>query len=485
MSDMDGNGQDFSYERPVSRREFLKLAGIAGAMLGAGAGLGGLLAACGSGSTTTTTAATTATSGAGGTVTTVAAAGGSVGPFNGGSGGRTQIVVISDLHMGADLAYAEFNKNTKPLVNFLGQVQGSPTVKELVIAGDLVDEWFVPATTDTYAGKDQADFVKRVASTNQEVFDGLNRIIQEGNVRVTYVPGNHDLTVTAANIESILPGINQARDDVLGLGTYLPEGHPEIAIEHSHRYNFFCAPDPISNRAVAPGSILPPGYFYTRTATLSVVQKCSTPGEVLPQVTQDTAGGDSQALAYAYWSVWKALLTSCPIENTFDEKIVVTNVNGFAETYAVDDFLPFQETPGGPISMNLYKNSLDTWDERQTLNHVPVHIPTQQAVTDSPSNTATDAQATTQYFANPESNARIVVFGHTHAPTLQAAQNHAGLKSLYVNSGTWIDSNPKQTTMHFVVITPQGTDSDSLTEVKLYNFENEVMTLMAEDSARV
>ena len=49
--------------KSVSRREFLKIAGIAGATIGVGAGLGGLVAACG-GSTTTTTAATTATTAA-------------------------------------------------------------------------------------------------------------------------------------------------------------------------------------------------------------------------------------------------------------------------------------------------------------------------------------------------------------------------------------------------------------------------------------
>jgi UDP-2,3-diacylglucosamine pyrophosphatase LpxH len=432
----------------------------------------------------TPTTASTATGTTGGTVTTAGAATGSVGPLNSGTGERTQIVVVSDLHMGADIAHAEFNQNRKPLVDFLDQVRESPTIRELVIAGDLLDEWFVPATTDTYAGKDQADFVKRIASTNQEVIDAFNRIIQDGSVRVTYVPGNHDLTITAANVESILPGIRQARD-VQGLGTYFPGGHPDIAIEHGHRYNFFCAPDPISNSAVAPGSILPPGYFYTRLATLHVVQKCSAPGEALPEVTQDTEGGDSQAQAYAYWSVWKTLLTSCPVENRNDEKVIVTNINGFTKTYAIDDVLPFQKTPGGPIDMNLFKRCLDTWEQRQTLNKVAVHLPTQQAVVDSPDNAATDRQATTQYFANPGSNVRIVVFGHTHAPTLLATENHAGLKSIYVNSGTWIDSNPNRTTMNFVVITPQGTDADSLTEVRLYNFEGEVMTLMAEDSARL
>jgi branched-chain amino acid transport system substrate-binding protein len=57
----------------VSRREFLRMAGIAGVAVGAGAGLGGLVAACGeTETTTTTTAAPTTTTGAS-TTTTVAA----------------------------------------------------------------------------------------------------------------------------------------------------------------------------------------------------------------------------------------------------------------------------------------------------------------------------------------------------------------------------------------------------------------------------
>ena len=58
--------------KSVSRRDFLKIAGIAGATIGVGAGLGGLVAACG-GTTTTTTAATTATTAAAGPTTTAGA----------------------------------------------------------------------------------------------------------------------------------------------------------------------------------------------------------------------------------------------------------------------------------------------------------------------------------------------------------------------------------------------------------------------------
>jgi branched-chain amino acid transport system substrate-binding protein len=60
--------------REVSRRDFLKIAGIAGATIGVGAGLGGLVAACGGTTTTTTTPATTATTSAPASTDTTAAA---------------------------------------------------------------------------------------------------------------------------------------------------------------------------------------------------------------------------------------------------------------------------------------------------------------------------------------------------------------------------------------------------------------------------
>ena len=149
---------------------------------------------------------------------------------------RELIVVISDIHLGADLAYAECKDNLPALEEFLTQIRMSPNVKELVIAGDLLDEWFVPAPINTYQGKDQEDFVKRIATANKGVFDVLNRIIRERKILVTYVPGNHDLTITQANVNKILPGINQKRDTELGLGTYSPVGYPKIVIEHGHRY---------------------------------------------------------------------------------------------------------------------------------------------------------------------------------------------------------------------------------------------------------
>lgn len=407
-----------------------------------------------------------------------------INPFSNGGNERNMIVIISDLHLGADLDYAECKLNLPSLEKLLKQIKAAPNVKELVIAGDLIDEWFVPATTDTYQGKDQADFVQRVATSNKGVFDAINSIIHEGNILVTYVPGNHDLTITAAHIESILPGINQARDANLGLGTYSPTDNPKIAIEHGHRYNFFCAPDPFSNQDVAPGTIMPPGYFYTRIAALCVKQGMPSPGDTTPIVTPNVAGGESQDLLFRYWKMWESTVDSYPITNKLDEDIIVTNVNGYSGLFSVNDLIPYQSSPGGLITVNLFDGIQENWEERQTLNNVPIHTVTSRAIDSVGSNTESDYQSILQYFLNPASDKRIVVFGHTHEPKIVASQNLDNKQCIYVNSGTWIDHNPGKTTMNFVVITPQSSDVSSQTFVKLYNFEKEVVSRMAENSLR-
>jgi len=407
-----------------------------------------------------------------------------INPFSNGGSERNMLVVLSDLHLGADIAYAECNENRDSLQKLLKQISASPNVKELVIAGDLLDEWFVPATTDTYAGKDQRDFVQRIAKTNKGVIDAFNNIIRDGKILVTYVPGNHDLTITAENIDLILPGINQARDKEQGLGTYSPADYPKIAIEHSHRYNFFCAPDPLSNQDVAPGTIMPPGYFFTRIAALHVIQGDPAPGDTMPVVTPNLSGGTSQSLLFGYWKLWEWAVNNLPIKNKLDEKVIVTNVDGFTKTYSVNDLLPYQQTAGGKLDVNLYKGIQDTWNQRQALNHVSVKIPVAQAIEKASSAEETDNQAVVQYFMNPNSDKRIVVFGHTHVAKIISSNNSNGQKSIYANSGTWIDHNPKLTTMNFVVITPQSAEASSQTSVKLYNFEDEVVTEMTEDFLR-
>jgi branched-chain amino acid transport system substrate-binding protein len=90
--------------KSVSRREFLKIAGIAGAAVGVGAGLGGALAACGGTEETTTTAGATTTTAAPATTTTTAAA--------------STTTVSAGPEAGRDIVLGLVSPKTGPLANF-------------------------------------------------------------------------------------------------------------------------------------------------------------------------------------------------------------------------------------------------------------------------------------------------------------------------------------------------------------------------------
>lgn len=382
---------------------------------------------------------------------------------------RSWIVCISDLHLGADDAYSELTKNRDALIDFLNWVRFSPNIKELVIAGDLIDEWFVPMHLDTFKGKTQMDFVKNVALNNKPVIDAFNDIINDGQIRLTYVPGNHDILITAEEIEAIFPGINQARD-VRGLGAYSPDYLPELVIEHGHRYNFFCAPDHSNRKVTQTDSILPAGYFFTRMATSSVVQGRPKIDMNIPILTENELG-EEQHLYYLYYKAWEQLINIFPVNEGIIEPAIHTGIDGFTNSYAIKDVLPYQDPENNYIDVNLYKGIVESWEERQANNLVPVLIPTEDAILKAASSSHLDDQSANQFFINPNSNKRIVIFGHTHDARLITSYNENMDANVYVNSGTWIDS--KDLSMTFVVVIPPKDDESNNGYVGLYQYGDE------------
>jgi len=401
---------------------------------------------------------------------------------------RNKIVVISDLHLGADLTYSECLNHLPRLEEFLNEIRESKTVKELVIAGDLFDEWYIPSRTDTYGGDTQEEFIKKIATSNKDVFDVLKAMIKEGKVKVSYTPGNHDLTVPEEYVSDVLPGINQARDaGKMGLGTYYPDNYPQIAIEHGHRYDFFCAPDPYSNQDIAPGTILPAGYFFSRIAVNSILYPPSA-GEAtpVPNVTLNSSD-ETQKNCFTYYSVWKNVLEGLiPVKDNFDEKTIVTNLDHFTGSYSINEVLP-HNTDNGSIDMDLYSGSCNqaAWEKRLLYNNVPVMTPLKDAIPGSVLTAFIDKQSNTQYFQNTKSDVRVVVFGHTHIPMILSYTNADNKGCVYVNSGTWIDKvarNGKTVdqdveNMDFVVITPQLSDNSVLKVERFKYWKGEHLSL--------
>ena len=86
---------------------------------------------------------------------------------------RDKIVVCSDLHIGVDDAYAETVENRPYLEEFFNRIAVTSDVRELVINGDFLDEWYLPLS---YIETDRAAFYLANIENNQGVMDALKRV---------------------------------------------------------------------------------------------------------------------------------------------------------------------------------------------------------------------------------------------------------------------------------------------------------------------
>lgn len=197
-----------------------------------------------------------------------------------GDGAQRYLVVLSDVHLGTDHPTAWYQREVHEpgLVHLLDWVADhAEQVAELVLLGDIVDFWTYPAheVPPTFA---------EIAATHPAVFGpagALARALDALDGRVTYVPGNHDMGITAAEVATIAsPGGHHVRlvEDV----PYHPLGlaDPRIALAHGHHHTLFNAPHPTN-----PWAPLPVGYFVTRAVATGWARRLD-PG----QTVADLAG---------------------------------------------------------------------------------------------------------------------------------------------------------------------------------------------------
>ncbi len=240
---------------------------------------------------------------------------------------------------------------------------------------------------------------------------------------------------------------------------------------------------PNANEADAPGAMLPPGYFFARIAANSFTDPTTAEAATkVPVVTLNDPGNPEQTTKHNYLKLWKRVLEGyIYVKDNFSEPIIKTNIGGYTKTYAINDILPKNSTTDSSIQVNLY-NGLFTqasWDARATYNNVPVMTEINTALEGSLETGFIDDQSELQYFQNPLSNVRIVVFGHTHKPMIKTYTNLSGKPCIYANSGTWEDQKTRDKNaaidqdvlkMDFVTITPVKSDKKKL-QVSLFQYK--------------
>jgi UDP-2,3-diacylglucosamine pyrophosphatase LpxH len=370
---------------------------------------------------------------------------------------RDAILCISDIHMGDQRAaangYCWFSKNADALESLLDMVQTGNQVRQLVILGDLFDEWVIPyrmAPFDTAAGiRTSRDYFISIAASpvNAGIISKLKAIAASGTTQLVYIPGNHDMLLTKDILEEIIPGTIWQGDST-GLGHYSPMD--EIIMEHGHRFDFFNCPQPLVN----PGHMLPPGYFISRLQAEGLYEKAANGLK-----EQSDHAGSLEFLA-AWTTAYEYLVVD------YSMTVAPDSVNirmGGIDSYSA------------PFSFNGVRdmfaaNIEDRWTATQTRNMVPVSLPVLAAILDGNSDLC--AAATVEYLsATSPRICKIAAFGHTHNAMIKVTPPGKNYTGIYANTGTWVNaeltSHPVRT---FLVIWPGRWTGSDLDVVSLYQY---------------
>ena len=370
---------------------------------------------------------------------------------------RNRLIFISDLHMNVDANYSWLVDHRDDLAQFLNGVNTRDDVAELVILGDLLDNWVTPLIDPPQAF---ADIL--AASNNAGIVAALKAVCRNPNIKVTYVTGNHDmLSFEDQNkvIANAFPGMNIV-SEAPGLGAYTKDD--VIWAEHGHPYCLFNAPDTWS----LTGSHLPMGYFISRLAA----SKAASTGQVTttPDLLDLFLKSPSERLKYLKQS--KGLQKEDgETGDIFDDAVIIAVFNAIAlwsgnwpwSQFIMNHLDGYSIDPSVEDVAFTYDTIFSGWPTRQN------RVSQVEAVWNDLGSLISAANL---IFEMPDSlkdkypfKPRIVLFGHTHQAAFQ--YHSADVDTLYADTGTWIDSNPM--TWVEIQITA-GNDRQKVYEVSLW-----------------
>lgn len=298
--------------------------------------------------------------------------------------------------------------------DFLKLKKVDPTVKQIIILGDLFDEWVCPAEISPIIDSSKRQYIKiATAPQNREIIETLKEIAKMDEIELLYVPGNHDMLMTKDIVTAIIPGIKYISDK----GIFLEDG---IVAEHGSNYCLFNAPDPCNN----PGHILPLGYFITR----AVAENSARTGNLIDTI---------EAIAESVEGILNKEKIGDIVLNTVVTKsgmdintpIKMNGINNYNENIKIQEI----EKKFGDI--------YQLWNIQK-----PGNVPNEEALINDLGYLY--PAAISQYFTKKDLP-DIVIFGHTHKcdihsipleDSTEEKNHHLCLsKHIYANCGTWIN----------------------------------------------
>jgi len=343
---------------------------------------------------------------------------------------RTKRIFISDIHltydrsMNAPNPFGGFKKNIPILAQFLDDQLKSPDVKELVILGDLFDTWIIPTTYLPIKSFDRIIANKE----NKPVIDKLIALAASKDIKLAYVPGNHDMSMSAGDIpgtknflETNFPGIRFFSDNDVPLGSF---NVGTLVAEHGNRYCLFNGPDLWTNS----NSFLPLGYFISRIVSYKVLKTGleQDPREIFFKFLREFMTKPD-----FIGNMLNAIASDAGLNPKSKIKL---GVPGYPDALSVEEI------------GNKYKDLCLNWEKSPGNINVPT------AIFSDLGNLS--FAASLAYFMQIGSKIDIVIFGHTHIPAMNNPAKNTPTSGgdisipgeipsgyIYANSGTWVDKS--------------------------------------------
>ena len=350
-----------------------------------------------------------------------------------------RIVVLSDIHIGNDAPTVWYqssihNKYLGAVCNWI--VANAPSIRELVLLGDVFDFWTQPANV-------KPPTLAEIVAKQQAIFGPngfFGQVLDALGGAVTVIPGNHDIGITAAEVNTIVSAGGHRMK--FADSVYYPMGDHSIALAHGNAYTMFNAPDPHS-----PWNHLPVGHFVTRMVATHWA-KTLPPGH-----TVATLPGQGAPNGFDIGAAIKGIIGRLDIDVV---DFLLDQVATQTGTPADQKFiLPSGQT----VSLNndvrpAYRNLFTRWIQNCGGGAVGLLIAGKSALADAD-------VGYMGWFAQRqafESGAGVVVLGHTHHPI-------SGLTTTlvnYANSGfecpSTADVPPQLTSFAVVDVNTHGVE---------------------------
>ncbi len=323
-------------------------------------------------------------------------------------------------------------EEAKSFGEFLLRINSDPSIQEIILLGDIMDDWVYPVDVKPPA-YDAIAAARHIADSN--IMNNLKQLAS--NKKVTYVQGNHDITLFDSNFAAFrtaaFPNMTFAEHYETAEGIYAEHGHQHVM------YNAF-----------DPDNKLPIGHYISRLAAsveANKQKKCRQPDVLSSIFPADTV---------------------IPPRFTINDPFINLPLSFLANKLDADDSLPIMTTDGDTITLgdvrHMYADLSIRWASRHGLTD-----PLASAIREGLGLRGAAGQVAI------EKNKKVVIFGHTHVKELSFLGTPSPVVSptpypdsyaIYANCGSWCSYDDPHPKPYTYVVTEYDEDSGKHT-VKL------------------